>query len=196
MSPDVVYLARHGQTEWNLQRRWQGQLDSPLTEQGWQTASALARFVVEHEIDAVFSSVLGRARSTAGLAADAIGVRLRALPDLAEVNHGQMGGMTPEEADHAFPGVRVSREADKHRWRFPAGESYADADERAARAVREVRRSGCHRPVIVSHEMIGRMLLRQVAHQAPHDTLGLQQPHHVVYRVDPAAGAISRLSTS
>lgn len=196
MSFDVVYIARHGQTEWNLQRRKQGQLDSPLTELGRQAAADLARFVVEYDVDAVFSSPLARARSTAMLAADAIGVGLRVLPDLAEVHHGAMAGMTAEEVDSTFPGARAAREKDKYRWRFPGGESYADADERAARAIREARRSGSRRPVIVSHEMIGRMLLRQVADLAPQEVLGRRQPHHLVYRVRPTGSAITEFSTA
>ncbi|MFC0674037.1 histidine phosphatase family protein [Brachybacterium hainanense] len=196
MTFEALYLARHGQTAWNVQRRWQGQLDSPLTEQGRQAAMALARFVVEHSMDAVFSSPLTRAQSTATLAAEAVGVELRVLPDLAEVHHGDMAGLTAEEADCRFPGVRASREDDKYRWRFPGGESYADADERAARAVLEVQRSGARRPVIVSHEMIGRMLLRQVAELEPRETLRRTQPHHIVYRVVPATRDVSELSTT
>lgn len=196
MSLEDVYIARHGHTEWNVERRWQGQLDSPLTEQGRQAAVALARFVAKCDIDAVFSSPLARARSTATLAADAIGVDLQVLPDLAELHHGRMAGMNADEADSRFPGARATRDKDKYQWRFPGGESYADADERAARAVLQVQRSGFRRPVIVSHEMIGRMLLRQVAGLAPEEALGRRQPHHVMYRVRPATSAISELSIS
>ncbi|MGP9683044.1 histidine phosphatase family protein [Brachybacterium sp. AOP3-A1-3] len=195
MDSAVVYLARHGQTEWNVQKRWQGQLESPLTGQGRQAATDLAQFAVERDVDAVFSSPLLRARSTAAIAANALGVRLQVLPELAELHHGAMAGLTAPEADSMFPGARATREHDKYQWRFPGGENYADADERAARAISEVEREGCNRALIVSHEMIGRMLLRQAAGWEPRVTLGRRQPHHRVYRVVRSTGEVSELST-
>ncbi|MGO1978745.1 histidine phosphatase family protein [Brachybacterium tyrofermentans] len=195
MCAAVIYLARHGLTEWNVQKRWQGQLDSPLTDQGWQAAMNLARFAVDCEVDAVFSSPLLRARSTASVAADALGVCLQVLPSLAELHHGEMAGLTVREADSKFPGVRATREHDKYQWRFPAGESYADADDRAAHALLAVEEVGCQRALVVSHEMIGRMVLRQAAGLEPRETLGRRQPHDRVYRVDLSTGEVAELST-
>jgi len=78
----------------------------------------------------------------------------------------------------------------KYDYRFPGGESYADADVRAGQALAEVARSGAHRPLLVSHEMIGRMLLKQLGVE---DALGLDQPSEVVYRVS-SSGVIGRLA--
>lgn len=191
----VTYVARHGQTEWNLEKRWQGQLDSALTPAGWRAAEDLARFAVELRIDAIFASPLGRAQDTAAVVADTLGIEVATLADLAEMHHGAMAGMTAGEADATFPGLRASREQDKYRWRFPEGESYADVDERAARAVEVVRRSGRLCPLVVSHEMIGRMLVRQLAGLRPEQMLGRRQPHNLVYAIGRPTREVTELST-
>ena len=88
-----------------------------------------------------------------------------------------MAGLTSAEIDAGGPGLRAARERDKYAFRFPDGESYADADVRAGRALAKVAGS---RPLVVSHEMIGRMLLKQLGAA---DALRLGQPSDVVYRV-------------
>ena len=187
---EAVYLARHGQTEWNVAGRRQGRLDSPLTAHGVVQARHNASLLSEHQIDGVFSSPLGRARRTAEILA--VGRPVTVLDDLAEVSHGEWSGLTSAEIDAGWPGQRVAREADKYAFRFPGGESYADADVRAGRALAEIARSGARRPLVVSHEMVGRMLLKQLGVA---DSLQLRQPSDVVYRVC-ADGGIERLSTA
>jgi broad specificity phosphatase PhoE len=136
----------------------------------------------------VFSSPLGRARTSAELYADTLGLAVVTVDELAEIHHGSMAGLTDEETEVAFPGEMSRRAADKYRWRFPGGESYADGDMRAARALRIVGASGATRPLLVSHAMIGRMLLRNLLDLAPDEALTYGQPHAVVYRIDMATG--------
>jgi broad specificity phosphatase PhoE len=157
-SPPVeIFLARHGQSEWNLAGRRQGQLDSPLTEAGWAQARHQAEFLAGLGIDAVLSSPLGRAHATAQIIADSFGLSVRALDDLAELHHGEYAGLTSAElAERPWH----ERATDKYDWRFPGGESYWDADARAARVIAYVMRLGADRPLLISHEMIGRMLSR------------------------------------
>ena len=95
-----------------------------------------------------------------------------------------MAGMTNEEIERAFPGEMARRSRDKYRWRFPNGESYADADSRAASALRRIAESGGSRPLVVSHEMIGRMLLRNLLGLEPQDALKSGLAHNVIYRID------------
>jgi len=187
---EAVYLARHGQTEWNVAGRRQGRLDSPLTAHGLVQARRNVSLLSGQEIDVVFTSPLGRARGTAEILA--AGLPVTVLDDLAEVSHGEWSGLTSAEIDAGWPGQRAAREAEKYRFRFPGGESYADADVRAGRALAEVARAGARRPLLVSHEMIGRMLLKQLGVV---EALQLRQPSDVVYRVC-ADGSIDRLTTA
>ncbi|TCC58822.1 histidine phosphatase family protein [Kribbella pittospori] len=190
---DAVYLARHGQTEWNVEGRRQGRLDSPLTPHGLLQAQRNAALVRREQIDAVFTSPLGRARRTAEILAEA--VELQVLDDLAEVAHGEWSGLTSAEIDSGWPGQRTAREKDKYSFRFPGGESYADAELRAVRALESIAATGSRRPLLVSHEMIGRLLVKQLAGLGIEEALRRDQPSDVVYRIT-SDGSIDRLSSA
>ena len=188
-----VFLARHGQTEWNREGRRQGQLDSPLTARGWNHARALASYARTLTIDGLLCSPLGRAQVTARVCSDTLGMELVVLDELAEVHHGVMAGMTNDEIDVAFPGQLAARRRDPYSWRFPDGESYADADHRAGLALAVAAERGYHHPLIVSHEMIGRMLLRNLLEWPPDKALPTQQPHTIMLEVLPESGSVHRL---
>ena len=189
---EAVYLARHGQTEWNVAGRRQGRLDSPLTPHGLFQARRNALLLSNHQIDAVFSSPLARARTTAEILAEAIALPVVVLEELAEVAHGAWSGLTSAEIDSEWPGERAVRERDKYAYRFPESESYAEADVRAGLALAEVARTGARRPLLVSNEMVGRMLVKQLAGLTPDEALRRDQPSDVVYRVRDG-GEIGRL---
>lgn len=184
-----VLLARHGQTEWNVLGRRQGQLDSPLTAAGIAHAHRHARTLAGADVEAIFTSPLGRANTTARIIAEAAGLPVTVMSDLAEVHHGSFAGLTNADIATRHASSARERARDKYHWRFPEGESYADADDRAAAALRAIA-DVAHRPLIVSHEMIGRMLLRNLLGEEPAEALRRNQPHEVVYVVDEG-----RLST-
>lgn len=181
---DAVFLARHAQTRWNLQRRRQGRLDSPLTADGIAQARRHAAALRGQGIDAIFVSPLGRSVATARLIGAGLGIEPEVVDDLAEVDHGEFSGLVDAQIDERFPGARDRRAADKYRWRFPGGESYADADARAALALDRVSRRPSQRPLLVSHEMIGRLLLRHLLGLDPQAALDRSLPHDVVFRID------------
>jgi broad specificity phosphatase PhoE len=181
---EEVYLVRHGQTHWNHTGRRQGQLDSPLTEGGIAEIQRVAERIRSLPVDGVFSSPLGRAVATAQICAEALGQTITSVDDLRELDHGEMAGLTNEEIERAFPGEMARRSLNKYEWRFPEGESYADADVRAASALRRIVQSGLCRPLAVSHEMIGRMLLRNLLGVEPEEALKLRLHHGVIYRID------------
>jgi broad specificity phosphatase PhoE len=192
---EEVYLVRHGETEWNQTGRRQGQLDSPLSESGMMEVQRTAQRIESLPVDGVFSSPLGRAISTAQTYAHALHQAITAVDDLKELDHGDMAGMTNEEIERAFPGELVRRSRDKYQWRFPNGESYADADLRAASALRLVAESGSSRPLIVTHEMIARMLLRNLLTLEPKEALTLGLLHSVIYRVHVESKTVIEISS-
>jgi len=195
--PERVLLARHGKTAWNAEGRLQGQLDSPLLEEGQEHARQLADLARRRGVDAVFCSPLGRARTTAEVCAGTLDLDVTVIDELAEVHHGQMAGMTESEIRERFPGQREDRHDDKYAWRFPDGESYADADDRAAAALERIfhgHRS--RRPLIVSHEMIGRMLVRNLLNLSPDEALARSQPHDTVFEITMKARTLTALRTS
>lgn len=191
----TVYLARHGQTEWNVARRRQGQLDSPLTTDGLAQAAENASLLDGRGIDAIFASPLGRATDTANIIAEVLDRPLVVVSDLAEINHGHFAGLTNDEIRSVYPGALEARSNDKYDWRFPDGESYADADRRAGRALELIASHHPKRPLLVSHEMIGRMLLRQLVGLTPDSALATHQPHNVIYEIDSELASVKQLQS-
>ena len=103
----TILIARHGQSDWNHEKRWQGHADRPLTERGREQAQALADRLAHIELDAVYSSDLKRARDTAAAVAKSQGLELQQLPDLREVDVGSWSGLTRAEAEERF--LKASR---------------------------------------------------------------------------------------
>ena len=132
----TLLLARHGETDWNRARRWQGHADRPLTDRGRAQAAALAERLADIALDAVYSSDLRRARDTAEAVAAIQGVDVVELAELREVNVGSWEGLTRDEAEARLPdGLR--------RWRaggtgWDDGETYAEMSRRVLAAVERI----------------------------------------------------------
>ncbi len=104
-----LLLIRHGQSEWNEQRRWQGQADPALTDLGRAQAAQAAHSI--GNIDAIFTSPLQRAAETATILARALAVdSVIELTDLQERCAGEWEGLTREEIERDFPGALASGE--------------------------------------------------------------------------------------
>jgi broad specificity phosphatase PhoE len=95
----LIYLIRHGETDWNLNGRWQGQIDIPLNETGRQQASLLAAHLRQYRglFGRLYSSDLGRAWDTAAIIGQALGQPPAALPGWRELDVGCWGGLTQAE---------------------------------------------------------------------------------------------------
>lgn len=181
--PDRVFLARHGQTVWNAGHRLQGQLDSPLTSEGERQAADVARRVTDRGIRTICSSPLGRALRTAEIIAERIGAEVVVIPELAEVHHGEMAGLTWAEIDERFPGAREARAENRFGWAFPGGESYAQARVRARAALSACGWAATGVPLLVAHEMIGRMLRAELRALDAAHALGLRHPQGTVLEI-------------
>jgi uncharacterized phosphatase len=101
----LLYLVRHGETDWNLARRIQGSTDIPLNDTGRAQAAASGRLLARRQWDAVYASPLSRALETAAIIARETGLPAP-LPEpaLVERNYGEAEGMTGAEIDERFPG--------------------------------------------------------------------------------------------
>lgn len=163
----------------------QGQLDSPLTDDGLRQAETIAELLEGRGITTVCSSPLGRALRTATVIAERVGADLVEVAELAEVHHGDLAGLTWEEADERFPAARAQRAENRYGWAFPGGgESYAQARARARRALTACGWASSGIPVLVSHEMIGRMLRAELRGLDAPTALGLRHPPGVVFEIE------------
>ena len=92
MTPELAYLVRHGETDWNREHRWQGWSDRPLNERGIAQARALAGRLRGVAVDALYTSELARARETAAILGAALGLAPVDEPGLREIGLGQLEG--------------------------------------------------------------------------------------------------------
>ena len=194
MSQPLFYFMRHGETDWNVEGRLQGQHDIPLNKVGYGQAAAcgeILRSLLDRDgrdprsFDYV-ASPLTRARTTmelvrAGLGLDTRDYRLDAR--LAELSFGRWEGLTFAELKHNESDVQAlaTREHDKWGFRPPGGESYADLLVR----VREWQASLARDTIVVSHGGVARTLIVHFGIEPPAAAPVHNIEQGVVYRFGP-----------
>jgi glucosyl-3-phosphoglycerate phosphatase len=131
--PEIVRLVawRHGQTTFNVERRFQGQTDVPLNALGREQAAMAARYLAALRPDAIFSSDLSRASQTAGYLARLTGLDVQLDKDLRERHGGSWEGMTADEIRARYPTLVES-------WNPPDGESARAVADRASAALERI----------------------------------------------------------
>jgi broad specificity phosphatase PhoE len=130
-TPVRILLARHGETVFNVEGRWQGQSDSPLTERGLAQARELARALADEPIAAIYSSDLGRALHTAREVAAVHTRPVTADRRLREIDTGAWTGKSRAEITAEFPGGLEAWATRPAGMRLPRGETLAEAQARA-----------------------------------------------------------------
>ena len=188
MKLPIIYLLRHGQTVWNVEGRYQGQLDSALTEKGKEQAKEnalkLQKYIDIKDVK-LFSSPLGRAKNTAEII-----VELNGMPhsdiifeeDIKEFNYGIFEGETKEYCKKVYAKEFLEREANKFSYVLEGGESYLKVFERLMRWLSSVQNEKVI--VVVAHEMINRALRGIYCSMTTEEMLGLRQGNDVVIKLE------------
>jgi probable phosphoglycerate mutase len=130
-TPVRILLARHGETVFNVEGRWQGQSDSPLTDRGRAQAAELARALADEQIVAIYSSDLGRAAATAAHIAALHELDVTQEPRLREIDVGAWTGKHRDEINAAYPGGLQAWANKPSAYQLPEGELIRDAQARA-----------------------------------------------------------------
>jgi phosphoserine phosphatase len=190
----TVYLARHGESDWNVERRWQGHTDRPLTDRGREQAERLAERLGDVELDAIYASDLRRAWETAEAVARPRGLEVVRVPELREVHVGSWSGLTRDECAQRFPDAFARWQAGGSGWED--GESYEAMGERTVAAI--LRLAAEHPDgaiLVVSH---GGPIRAVHAHAlgvdiATHRRTGPVEPNARLSAVAVADGRIARL---
>jgi 2,3-bisphosphoglycerate-dependent phosphoglycerate mutase len=161
--PTRIILARHGETDWNRERRWQGHSDRPLNDTGRDQARALATELAGEPISAIYSSDLLRSHETARIVAEQFGLDVVSVPGLRERRFGSWEGLEDVEVERLFPGVRSP----------PDGESRDEMLERVLESLDAIVTSHPGRTVlVVSHGGPIRAVLRHHAHPSCEEPVG------------------------
>jgi broad specificity phosphatase PhoE len=177
-----MYLARHGQTAYNAEGRFQGQGPVPLNDLGREQAAALAEQAVAYEFAALWCSPLRRARETADIVARRIGLSPREDARLMETDTG-------EWTDRGFAEVIAETPEEFERFKdgdptfaFPGGESFAQQGVRVAGAFHDIKRAEAP-TLIVCHGGVIRIALFQ--RTKDRNVLSDHVPNATIVPLDP-----------
>lgn len=184
----MILLARHGETDDNRARRFQGRRNPPLNETGRAQARELAAGVRDERVVALYASPLARAWETASIAGEVLG--LEPLPDerLVEVDVGDWAGRLHDEVAAAEPQAYQAWVDADEAFRFPGGESIGEQRERVAAAVEDIRAAVDGPALVVCH---GGTIRAALLDALGSDALALRPSNGSVHRL-PACARRSR----
>jgi len=169
LAVERVLLVRHGQTDWNIQGRWQGFEPVSLNADGWMQARALANSMRGRPIGAIVTSDLPRAYETASAIGEVVGLRPDADQRLREFNLGIFQGFTRDESSMKFPDEWRRFQADYWDYHIPKGESRRMMQNRVYQAWKDVvKTNDGPEVIIVSHGGSIKMLLLKLFPDMPH----------------------------
>lgn len=151
-----ILLIRHGETDWNAEKRLQGHLDVPLNAEGQRQAAALGQALRHEHIDAIIASDLLRAQQTAQHIAAPRGMPVHTDPSLRERCYGAFEGLLYADINARFPQAYAAWKARDIDARFPEGvhvaETLREFSARAVSAIARIASQGKYRRVaLVTH---------------------------------------------
>lgn len=160
-----VIFIRHGQTEWNVNGRYQGQSDVQLTAEGVRQAQKLAADFPVEKIEAVYASDLQRAMVTAGIVADRFGLQVQPEPAFRELSFGKWEGLTYEQIVSQWKDAMENFLQHPDILEIPDGESFPAVQKRAMARLEElVRQHEGQTIAVVAHGAVLRTILAAALH--------------------------------
>jgi probable phosphoglycerate mutase len=187
-----IFVIRHGQTEWNLARRMQGRLDSPLTREGAEQAHTHGLLLKKlGTIEEMFVSPSGRTRETAYILNSYVRARLHYSEALLERDVGAWSGLTVEELEDAYPRAWQERLEDPFYHRPPDGENLADMGDRCEAFIQQMLDGPATGVALVTHQIMSRVIVGRLMGLTPAQTIRVIHPNQALYRIELEPGTTS-----
>ncbi|MEM9090385.1 MAG: histidine phosphatase family protein [Cyanobacteria bacterium P01_F01_bin.53] len=193
-----LLLVRHGETNWNRDGRFQGQIDISLNDNGHKQAAQAGEFLKVITIDAAVSSSMKRPKETAeGILKHHPNVTLETTEQLWEISHGEWEGMLDTEIESGYPGMLEKWQSQPETVQMPGGENLDDVWRRAkkgwgdiVKTYSEGKKKDCEQPVVmvVAHDAINKAILCQVFGLGPKNFWQFKQGNGAVSVIDYHAG--------
>lgn len=185
-----LLLVRHGETDWNRDGRFQGQIDIPLNENGHAQAAQAAEFLKDVEIDAAVTSSMKRPKETAeGILKYHPDVTLTTTEDLWEISHGEWEGKLESEIESGYPGLLAQWQSTPASVQMPAGENLEDVWARARKGWGDIVAAYSDAVeqktvMVVAHDAINKAILCQVFGLGPENFWQFKQGNGAVSVID------------
>ena len=177
------YFIRHGQTEWNAIARMQGQWNSDLNDRGKAQADANGLFLATQNLDAFYASPLDRTRQTALIINQYLDLPISYDDRLKEWDCGDWSGELYAEVANKWVKEWEDFDADRFNYRGPNCENYPDMIERSKPFIDALKLSTATNIGIVSHGIIGRVMIAQLMGLNEQQTLDFKIGNDVVFKV-------------
>lgn len=183
-----LLLVRHGETEWNRQKRFQGQIDVPLNDNGREQSKAAAEFLKNIEIDLAITSPMLRPKETAETILKYHSeVQLELLPDLQEISHGLWEGKYENEIEESYPGLLKEWQNAPETVQMPEGENLQQVWDRAIAAWQSIVAKYSQQPktiLVVAHDAINKAILAHLFNLGPEHFWNFKQGNGAVTVID------------
>jgi len=178
-----LFIMRHGQTQWNLEKRQQGQKNSDLTDKGRIQAKKLAEKVRDLQMEQLFTSPLDRALQTAQIICENITLEPTIDDRLKECSFGLAEGLTSKEIEDRFPNFFEERAKTRWTYHWPEGESYEDVYKRISNFLdNEILLNDTQNVWgIVSHESANKTLIGKLMNLNEREIPKLCHPNSVIF---------------
>jgi probable phosphoglycerate mutase len=179
-----LFIVRHGQTQWNVDGRMQGRMDSPLTELGKQHATsngALLRAL--GGVDLLWSSPSGRTTETAHIINSYTQTRIEYADELMERDCGAWSGLTIAEIENEFPEAWSARSMDPYWHAPPDGENLNDMHARVSRFLEELFGYDLHSIGLITHGVMSKVILKFFLGLSEVECTRVRHPNDLVYRL-------------
>jgi probable phosphoglycerate mutase len=187
-----LLLVRHGETDWNREGRFQGQIDIPLNDNGLAQAEAARHFLADVPIQRAWSSVMARPRRTAEVILEAHpSVELATTEGLMEIGHGLWEGQLEGEIAGEWPELLADWKSAPHTVQMPQGETLQDVWDRSLAswdAIARGLRDG-ETALVVAHDAVNKTILCALLGLSPADIWAVKQGNGGVTVIDYPQGA-------
>ncbi len=179
-----LYIVRHGETEWNVTKRMQGRLDSPLTERGrGQAMSAGALLKKLGGVDHLLVSPSGRTTETAHLINSHTQCEISYFDQLMERDCGEWSGLTVEEIERMYPQAWAERESQPYHFQPPGGENMQDMLLRVRELLEELYIADVEDVALITHGVMSRVIVKYYLDLDEPQAAAVQHPNNLVYRL-------------
>jgi broad specificity phosphatase PhoE len=154
-----IILARHGETEWNVEGVFRGRIDIKLNQNGLKQAELMAEHLSGQKIEAVYSSPLKRASKTAEAVARRHRLKVEIVNGLTDCHFGQWQGLHLREVRQKYKRLYQQWAESPQLVKIPGGESLDGVRERALGVLNGVIAKHAGRVVLVSHRVVNKVLI-------------------------------------
>jgi broad specificity phosphatase PhoE len=158
-----IYFIRHGETDYNVQHRFQGSTDNPLNERGLEQASSLWEPMSKISLDTIYVSPYKRTMQTAEQVLAGRSIPLVYEPRLREIHCGQWEGLDRKQIESRWPGMIELWEHRPDKLQMPDGESFQQVQNRSVDAFKEIlEREKGKNTAIVTHMLTIQLIMSQL----------------------------------